>query len=135
MKGLNDYIKEVAGSADNLPKITKILQPAGWSVEMICKELKSGYNTTHKEAIEVSNRNESFDVLIMQKYGVEYHRFYISRDANEIMNNLLEGLKKIPLGSYFDSPEYKQERELQDAKARASGFKNSADLTKAYWNK
>jgi len=98
MKGLIDYIREVAGSVNNLPKITAVLQPAGYSVEKICTELKQNYNTTLKETTEFE-RNEQLDILIMSVNGKEYHRFYIYKNADDIMFKIVEGLKKIPVSS------------------------------------
>lgn len=134
MKGLSDYIRDVAGSVDNLPKITAILQPE-FSIEKICKELKENYNTTLKEGIEISCRNETFDILILLINGQEYHRFFFYKSAGDIMSNIVEGLKKIPVSSYFQSEEYKTHASLKDASARSSGFKDAGDMTKAYYEK
>jgi len=134
MKGLSDYIREVAGSVDNLPKITAVLQPAGYSVEEICKELKRDYNTTLKETTEFE-RNESCNILIMSVYGKEYHRFLFYKSADDIMSKIVEGLKKTPSSSYFQSEEYKTHESLRDASARASGFKDAGDMARAYYEK
>ncbi len=134
MKGLSDYIKEVVGSVDNLPEITAVLQPAGYSVEKICTELRENYNTTLKEATEFE-RNEEYDILIMLVNGKEYHRFYIYKDANQIMSKIVEGLKKIPVSSYFHSEQHKAHKSLRDASARASEFKDAGDMARAYYEK
>lgn len=135
MKGLSDYIRDIAGSVDNLPKITAILQPAGYSVAKICKELKMNYNTTLKEGIEISGRNETFDILIMLVQGQEYHRFFFYKSAGDIMSNIVEGLKKTPSSSCFQSEEYKTRESLRDTSARASRFKDAGDMTGAYYEK
>lgn len=133
MKGLNDYIKELNSPSISLQKTTELLSKAGYSIDKVLQDLKQ-YNTELTEVPEVSPKNEVYTVLIMSKYGQEYHRFYFN-NANEILQGIVKGLQKIPNTSYFDSPAHKLKREMDDAKARASGFKDSADLANAYYNK
>jgi hypothetical protein len=130
MKGLKEYLQK---KESDFPYASKILNKAGYSIEKICKDLEE-YNTTLVEKIEYSIRNEEMPVLIMLKHGQEYHRFYFDT-AEDILSRIVKGLTKIPSTSYYESDEYKLQKELNDAKARASGFKNSGDMTKAYYEK
>ena len=133
MKGLEDYIKELNSPPISLQKTTELLFKAGYSVDKVLQDLKQ-YNTELTEDTEASSKNEICSVLIMSKYGEGYHKFYFN-NANDILQGIVKGLQKIPDTSYFDSPAHKLKRKIDDAKARASGFKDSADLANAYWNK
>lgn len=133
MKGLNDYIKEQDKSNCDFKQSRKLLSAAGYSIDLIQEDLKE-YSTIITEELSWSVKNEPYYEIIMSAFGKEYHRFYFN-SAEDILKNITQGLRNIHTVSYFDSPEYKFHKEMQDAKARASGFKDFGDMTRAYYEK
>lgn len=134
LKGLNDFINE-----DKVPydfgEFVEMFKKAGYDLNKIVKELKDEYRVTLKPCKITGRYNESETALEMCVNNTPFHKVTNSHNVKQILSDIVEGLAHVPVQSYLNSQEYRKQQLLNDAKARASGFKDQADLTKAYYEK
>lgn len=134
LKGFRDFVNEDKVEYD-FDSFVEVFKKGGYDLNKIVSDLKEDYNVTLKPCTIIGRYNESELGLEMCVEETSFQKIYNSHDAKKILSDIFNGLANLPKQSYFESREYKQKKLLDDAKARASGFKDQSDLTRAYYEK
>lgn len=134
MKGLKDFMSEKP--VHNFPILNPTLEKVGYSIKKVLEELEKEYKVILVETTKQGQYNSIENIISMRTLeGKEFYWFCISSNGIDNLNNIIRGLQDVPVQSYYDSKAYRTEKTLRDARAKASGFKDSSDMTRAYYDK
>ena len=138
MKGFNDFVKKTNTPKNLFPILSQIFDNSEYSLELVLQDLKESYKTVLKEETVAGGYNEICDAIVMYDLNQKKYNWFVISKSNkfsEILSLIQKGLKKSPVQDYLQSSEYREEQDLSNARARAAGFKDSGDVTKAYYEK